>query len=374
MRITQFIETLVIGGAERMVARLCLELQRRGHEVSVICFRHRGEMANDLDAAGIPVLELHKGHGFGVATAKTVWKLTQTLKELRPDVLHSHNPHIIHYAAVASKLARVPVAVNTLHGVMNVGASSWSDRLFELGNFVGTDRVVAVCEEGRDIIGEHTRIRPDSVAVIPNGVPLPGAAKAFNGSRPSFTFGIVGRLAPVKDHAMLVDAFSRVVKRFPQSRLEILGDGETRPELEAQIARLGLRDSVELCGFSLDVDSFLQRWDACVLTSRSEALPMSVLEAMAMGLPILSTAVGNLPPLLESSGGGWVSAAGDPDAFADLMIRLIESGEASEMGRKSREYIAQHYAESVMAERYVELYQRHLASAGHKLEVLEKAG
>lgn len=366
MRITQFIESLVIGGAERMVARLCLELQERGHDVSVICFQERGEMARDLEAAGIPIVELNKKGGFGLGTAKTAWKLAQELKRLRPDVLHSHNPYIIHYAALGSRLAKVPVSINTLHGVMNVGASAWSDRWFEIGEMIGTDRLVAVCEEGRDAIGEHTRIRSESVAVIPNGVPLPEQPKVFNGNGPAFVFGIVGRLAPVKDHVMLIDAFARVVERYPRARLEILGDGETRAQVEARIEHHGLRESVNMCGFSLEVNRHLEGWDACVLTSRSEALPMSLLEAMAMGLPVIATAVGNVPALLKRSGAGWVSPPADDRAFADLMIRLIESGAAREMGYNARKYVTAHYSESAMADRYLELYRDELGSPGHK--------
>jgi glycosyltransferase involved in cell wall biosynthesis len=168
----------------------------------------------------------------------------------------------------------------------------------------------------------------------------------------------VGRLAEVKDHRSLQLAFAEVTRRRGDCRLEILGDGPLRKELEQLTAKLGISERVRFLGAGLDVGGFLSRIDAFVLSSLSEELPMTVLEAMASSLPVISTAVGAVPELVGESGCGWLSPPGRPDELASAMLNAASAPALRQYGARARSYVEREYSTRVMASGYEELFKR----------------
>jgi glycosyltransferase involved in cell wall biosynthesis len=357
LRILEFIDRLDSGGAESMVACLALRLRQIGHEVHVVCLRDFGQMnvpAERFSENEVSLVEFGKTDGFSPAF---VWKLARYLTEKRIDVIHSHNPLVTHYAAAASAIARIPVAVSTIHGTSTLGMARWAERLFSL-SCMRNDRIVLVCKQVEQIFRQrYSRLRKRT-AVIPNGIDVEGllSVKARSHIQNEFVFGTIGRLAPVKDHSTLLIAFERIHKQFPFCRLEILGCGELLDDLRWLAASLGIESAVKFHGWSRDIAGFLGSIDAFVISSKSEGLPMTLLESMAAGVPVVATAVGGIPEVLETAGCGWLATPGDPVDLSEKMRCVMNAPDRFERGRRGRQAVLEQYSVESMAAQYEKLF------------------
>lgn len=361
MRIAEIVNTLEIGGLERMVTDLSLGLRGMGHSVCVFCLRGAGPLAGVLEDAGVRVEALDKPEGIH---PPTFLKLARMLREGRFDVVHTHNALVHHYGAVAGQVAGVHSIVNTRHGLGNFPRSIKTERIYELACTI-TDRVVLVCRAGQEFFELHSAISKQKFEVIYNGIPLEKflAVKRRESTSP-FVIGTVGRLVPVKNQKLLLEAFAELLSHRPDCRLEILGDGPLRGELEAHSCRLGCSGSVVFHGASLDVPRFLAGLNAFVLCSASEGLPLTVLEAMAAGLPIIGTAVGAMPELISAAACGWVCPDANPETLAGLLDLAVQGGTHREMGDRARRYARQEHALEKMVSAYGDLFERLLAKKG----------
>lgn len=356
MRILELVNSLDFGGAEKMMIDLSGALATRGHTISVACLRHTGPLAAHLKQSDIEVIELRKKEdGFSMQTART---LAGFLKSRGTDVVHTHNPLVHHYGILGARLASVPVVVNTVHGPGNVQSRTPSTFLFELGCLF-SDRVVSCCGSVEEHLKTTTVVAGRKSVVIRNGIPLDGFTSRLS-RKPDgrFVFGAVGRLVPVKDHANLLEAFARVVEHRPDCRLEILGDGPLRAQLEERARGLNLSDSVRFLGAGLQVAKFLETIDSFVLSSVYEGLPLTVLEAMAAGLPIVSTSVGAVPELLGNAQCGWMSHPGNPQELAAGMLSAAAATDLRERGHRARSYVQNAHSVTGMAVAYESLFFR----------------
>jgi glycosyltransferase involved in cell wall biosynthesis len=353
MRIAELVNSLTLGGAERMVTNLSLGLAARGHQVTVICLRGAGPLEEPLRAAGIEVMALGKGEGFSCATAS---RLARLLKERRIEVVHTHNPLVHHYGVLAGRLAGVHGVVSTVHGLNNLEKRGKGELLY-LAMSLWTSRIVSVCRMAEEFFRRTLPLPKNRMSVIYNGIPLePFLRVAPRPPDGEFVFGAVGRLVPIKDHAGLLEAFREVAARHPRCRLEILGDGPLRRELEERRDRLGLAGRVEFRGASADAAAFLGRVDAFVLSSESEGLPMTLMEAMAAGLPTVATAVGGIPEFVEGARSGWLAPPRAPAALAAAMMAAVEADDRAERGARGREFALARCSLETMAMEYERLF------------------
>lgn len=353
MRIVELINSLEIGGAEKMVVDLSLQLKARGHAVTVVCLRGKGPLAAVLEQQQIDVLPLDKAEGVSM---RALAQLTAYLRDCRVDVIHTHNPLVHHYGVAAAVRASVPVVVNTIHGPSNLPGLSLSQMLFDLGCLLSS-QVVACCE----MVGRHTRnstyCAKAKTTVIGNGIrcesflnvpPRPSSSEVV--------FGTIGRLVPVKDHRTLLRAFATAQPKTGPSRLHILGDGPLRAGLEAYSRELGIAHLVSFRGFGLDTASFLGDVDIFVLSSVSEGLPLTVLEAMAAGRPVVGAAVGAIPELVQASRCGWVVQPNNPASLAEALTAAASSHDRAELGKRGRDYVLRHHSVEVMSAAYEQLF------------------
>lgn len=359
LRILQLVNSLDTGGAEKMVSSLSLELKRMGHRIEVVCLREFGRMPVPMERFtknGVGLRKYGKTDGFSAAC---IWKLARFLKSERIDVIHSHNPLVTHYAAAARVLARTPLSVSTIHGTSTLEIQKWARVLFS-GSCHLMDKIVLVCRQVREEFCRRFRAFRNRTATIPNGIEVRELISIPpRASSNEFVFGTVGRLVPVKDHHTLLVAFTKLRERFPFCRLEVLGGGELQTELRMFAAALGLAQAVRFHGWSTDIPGFLSRIDTFVLSSRSEGLPMTLLEAMAAGVPIVSTAVGGVPEVVEPAGCGWLARPGDPVDLAAKMECAILTRD--DRGSRARSAVVEEYSVECMARRYAELYEAALA-------------
>ncbi len=365
MRITELVNSLTIGGAERMVADLALGLQQQGHTVSVVCLRDGGPLSACLEDANIEVVTLDKREGVDL---RALGKFSRYLVERRVDVVHTHNPLTHHYGVAGGRRAGVPVVVNTFHGPANLTGFGLKQLIFET-SCLFSDRVVACCGSVDQHLRNITSVAKRKLSVIPNGIAVDRFVeippRAPSGE---IVFGMVGRLVPVKDHKTLLEAFAEVARQAPASRLELLGDGPLYATLQELACALGIESRVVFHRASLDVPKFLSQVDAFVLSSVSEGLPLSVLEAMAAGLPVVGTAVGAIPELVEASGCGWTCAPGQPAALAGALMQALGSAERIEKGQRGREYVVRHNSIMAMTVAYERLFEELLEDRGERRE------
>jgi glycosyltransferase involved in cell wall biosynthesis len=360
VRIVQLVESLELGGLERMALDLARALKAEGHQVSIWCLFHRGFLAAEAEASGIRVDAFGKPPGF---SGRTLLKLALRLRRERPDILQTHNLGTHVYGAPAAALAGVGATVSTRHGFISSEGKPYRENRFR-ATLPFTDAVVAV--SGHTLAGLHAAgsAPAGKSLVIYNGIRVkpfadrpahPGAA------RPRLRFGTVGRLVPAKGHAVLIEAFAQIAREFPDAQVLVAGDGPLRPDLEQQIERLGLGDRVSLAGAQTDVPAFLSTLDVFVFPSLNEGLPLAVLEALASGLPVVATRVGGVPEVAPEDEVAWYAAPGDAASLATAMKTAAEAPDLPARSAAARARAESLYALETMRRGYVDLYQRLLA-------------
>jgi glycosyltransferase involved in cell wall biosynthesis len=204
--------------------------------------------------------------------------------------------------------------------------------------------------------------------VIPGGVKLSNSGELKHEARRSLGLSqdarvatIVARLYPEKNHRMLLAAFDVVRRHVPGARLLIVGEGVEETAISAEISRLGLTDLVHMLGVRRDISRILAASDVFLLSSHREGFPIAVLEAMAAELPVIATAVGDLPSILEDGVTGRLIGPGDTQAFACAIIDVLsDPGGARRMGRQARRSVAA-FGLAKMVENYEALYAGNVA-------------
>src|SRR5271165_1988846 len=271
---------------ERLAVDLARQQIAEGHEPSIYCTSHPGQFAPEAEAANVPVHSFGKTKGF---SPRLIRDLVLRLRVDRPDVLHAHNALVLHYAIAAASLARVPVVVNTRHG----GNNNWDPHCERIWRQAlrWTNAIVFISEAVREFYVSRDQLSTRRTSIIYNGIDLAKFTSRPahpSTARPTFRIGAVGRLVPAKDHVTLIRSFSIISAAMPLAELHIVGDGPCWMALSQIAESLGLMKRVFLHGASLDVPGFLSTLDLFVLSSISEGLPISLMEALAAGLPVVS--------------------------------------------------------------------------------------
>lgn len=336
MKIVQLLPSLDLGGMERLTVDLARQQKAKGHEPSIYCTSHPGLFAPQAESAGVPVHSFGKTPGF---SPRLVRDLVSRLRADRPHVLHAHNALVLHYAIAAARLARVPVVVNTRHG----GNMNWDPHCERIWRRCvrWTDVVVFISEGVRDYYVRRDRLSRSNTSVIYNGINLDRfTARPAQMATALFRFrvGCVGRLVPAKDHVTLIRAFALVISVMPDAELHILGDGPCRPAISQTAESLGIANRVFLHGVSHDVAGFLSKLDLFVLSSIDEGLPISLMEAMAAGLPVVSTRLPGLTELAPDSVVAGYCVPGRPESLAEQILRAATRSDLPALGEAARRW------------------------------------
>lgn len=364
MEIVHVVENLDRGGLERTVVDLIASQRDAGHECRVICLFKLGLLARELLASGVRVDACGKRPGLDLRALRRA----RALIRQSPDaVIHTHNAMAHYYAVLASLGLPVKCRINTRHGMggrIRSGRQEWLYRQ----SLRGTDYAVAVCEAARQRFAADGMRPRRALLSVPNGIRLERFRPADDVARQSLVaelglptgsriIGTVGRLQPVKDHALLLRAFAKVRVQVPEAALVIVGDGPLRAALEAQAEQAGLSDAVRFMGDRHDVPRLLTGMEVFALTSTSEGYSVALLEACASSLPIVATDVGGNREIVRHGVNGRLVPSGDTAAIATALIALLRGGEqAAAMGRAGYAWAQAEASFRTMAERYHGLY------------------
>lgn len=370
MNIVHVVESLDVGGLERVVLSLADWQRSRGDRSDIVCLFHEGALAAQSRAAGIPVSSINKKPGIDVGA---IWSLRRHLVERRPDVVHTHNAAAHYYAAAAVTGLGPGRLINTRHGM---GASTGARRqmLLYRAALNGTQRVVTVCAAARDRFVETRQIPASKASVIPNGTavaqmqPRSTLAKhrllaALGRPLETVLVGVVGRLSAIKNHELLFDVMRRLRAIDRCVDLVVIGDGERRSHLEARVQELALASCVHFLGMRNDVNQLLSALDVFALSSTSEGYSLALVEAAAAALPIVATDVGGNREIVQHDRSGLLVASQDASAMAASLARLVDDPALRErMGAQARQWALQNGSIDAMGAAYRALYERSMRS------------
>jgi glycosyltransferase involved in cell wall biosynthesis len=363
LSIVHVLSSFGVGGQERVALDLAIGQRARGHRVGVLSLAPPpdGAMAAEFEAAGVETGRVPKtASGIDLTL---VPRLALELRRREAQVVHTHNPLPLIYGAPAARLVRA-AAIHTKHGV-NPG--SRGHKLLRRGAAQLAHAFVAVS----DTTAAQARAQNDAplerLHTIPNGIRLDryapdpearAAARVELGLGDAWVVGTVGRLDKYKNQALLVRAMASLLSS--RVRLVIIGEGDNRPEVEAAVAALPEPRWVVLAGRRMDVPRLVHAFDVFALSSKTEGLPLVVPEAMAAGLPIVTTAVGGLPSVVDEGHTGLLVSV-DEAALSGALHKLEADRElARMMGANARDVALTRYSHDRMVEAYLDLYERYV--------------
>ena len=323
MKIMQVIPYFCFGGAETMCENLTYGLRAMGHDVSVVSlYAEHTPIASRMEANGVKIHYLDKKLGLDLSM---IPKLMKIMRQEKPDVVHTHLD-VIKYAVAAARFSGVKHCVHTVHNVAHEEAEGRLQKIVNTIYFkLGWSMPVALSPEVRRTIVSFYGLKEETVPMIYNGVDLGKCTtkEDYSLSEPACLLHI-GRFNDQKNHTGLLEAFSLVLKRHPNCSLKLIGDGDLREAMERYAEALKIRDKVLFLGSQSNVHPFLQEADLFLLPSKFEGMPMTIIEAMGTGLPIVATAVGGVPDMLTDSESGLLVSC-EPEEVAEAVCKLLDS-------------------------------------------------
>jgi glycosyltransferase involved in cell wall biosynthesis/peptidoglycan/xylan/chitin deacetylase (PgdA/CDA1 family) len=360
-RVLHLIWALDLGGAERQVVEIVRRTDRRRFEPFVGCLVRKGRWGNELEAEGVPVVDFAKRPGLDLSLLP---RLVRFLRRGRFDVLHTHAFTAASWGRLAALLARTPVVVSHEHSAFSLDSSV--RRFVDRALVPATDRWIAVSEAlARDLVAAEA-LPISRVVLVRNGIPLEEdtpPADAVEARRslgiPAFreVVGTVGRLEPRKGLEVFLDAARGLAARRPSLGVLLVGEGPLQPDLERRIRSLGLEGRVVLTGRRDDIPRVLAALDVFVLSSHTEGLSIALLEAAAAARPIVATAVGGNPEVIEDGRSGRLVPAGDADALERAVGSLLDDPDlARRLGSAAARVVRARFSSRGMVDDIESLY------------------
>ncbi len=363
LRIAHVLSSFGMGGQERVALDLAGEQVRQGHHVIAVSLAPlpHGVLAAEFEARGVGVRSIPKGRG---VDPRVVLGLVRLLRTERIDVVHTHNPQPLVYGAAAARLARRGI-VHTKHGVNpDAGRRLWLRRAS--GHLAHA--YVAVSDATAKVARENRECQPSRLSIIRNGIDLE-AYRPDEATRRAvrdelgipagaWVFGTVGRVSVEKDHALLVRAAGPLLG--PDVRLVIVGDGAEMERVRAEAKRY--EPWVVLAGMRRDPARLLASFDAFVLSSRSEGLPIALLEAMATGLPTVSTEVGGVAEVALHGAAALLVPPRDEAALSRALKEVMAPERAQSLAARARTR-ARAFALDAVCDSYLKLYRQAVAAS-----------
>ena len=357
------------GGAEKHVSLLSRSLREADHSV-IVCSHPQGRLRRDVESHGIRCLPITAINQLDLMAGV---KLAVRLARFRPDILHVHTPRDYISGLLASRFLPGSALVLTRHMMLplkpmmrrlyaqtrGVFCLSAGMRLFlqtqgvplsllhHVRSGIDTALFSAAALAQRETIRREWKLAPEEIAV-----------------------GVVGRLVPGKGHSLLLEALSRLRKAefqedVPVVKCVFVGEGQERERLSRQAHALGLSDYVFFTGFRNDIPATLGALDVFTLPSQSELLPLSIMEAMAAGLPVLATEVGSLTELIESEVSGLLTPPDDPEKLAVALRRLTaDAALRAKLGACAAERAHTDFTLEAMARETIGAYRLILTAQG----------
>ena len=362
INVAHIVQSFDVGGIEKLVVDLIANSKDGRFQYTVFCIDSKGRLASLLEEKGVEVIELNKRKGVDISL---IFRFADELKKRKIDVVHSHNPGPAFYGGLAARLSGISVIVYSKHGI-KLGARL-RDKFLESFSFMLQDYIVAVSEKAFGFMIDKEKAPAKKMLLIENGIDLnqfkTGDVKketvlSEHGlPRLEYIIGIIARLDRLKDIPTLISAFGMLSKGRPDASLVVVGDGEERNALEKLVKETGLTGKVFFLGTQTRIPELLSIFSLFVLSSITESSPISLLEAMAAGLPIVATNVGGNAELVKDGYNGFIVEPKDIIGMRDAMLKIIEDKDlAKRMGEVNRKTAFSKYGIENTIKKYESLY------------------
>ena len=350
---------LDVGGAQRMRFTVLKKIDRSKYGITICCINRKGWFGERLEEIGFKVDVL--GLSDKMHNLLTTFKLFRYIRKNRFHIVHSSLFHANFHARIAARLAGVPIVISEEHGEcyhfkgIKFAPYIFADRT--LAAF--TDKIICCSANTKDALVKIEKICPGKISVILNAVleeslmvrsQRDEVKKELGIPDDHAVIGTIGTLSVYKAQDVLARAFKEVLKARPKSSLLIVGDGPLREDLKRYVQGLGLSGNVVFAGQRLDVADMLNAMDVFVLSSMSEGFPISLLEAMYMGIPSIVPDKGGISEIVENGKSGYLFSYPDHNDLANAAINLLtNAGAAQKIGRASKDKVFSNF----LSARYV---------------------
>jgi len=361
------------GGIQQQILNLLKSYDRELINPVFCCLGPRKELAAEIEALGVEVIALGYKR-YSRFNPSIFFDLAKILREKNIQVIRTHKYRSNLYGRIAARLAHTPVVVSSEHNIYLDKELRFGRRLINRLLSRWTDRLVAVSEAIRQGVVQYDRVPEAKTMVIHNGAELgrfsgerkgKAVREEFGVAPDAPLLGLVGRLVPSKGIEYLLEAMELILSRHPSAKLAIVGEGALMEGLKAQAAALGVSESVIFTGNRRDVPDILDALDIFVLSSVKEGLPNSIIEAMASGLPIVSSDVGGVSELISHEETGLLVPPREPKALALAVKHLLSNpDEASRMAMAAKEYALSNLSIEGTARKWERLYTSLLEEKG----------
>jgi len=348
VKVARIVARLNIGGPAVHIINLMAGLDADRFENLLIVGRpgpNEGDMGYLASQKGIdPLIIPELGRELSpLWDTQTTLKLARILRRQRPHIVETHTAKAGAVGRLAARLAGVPILIHVFHGhVFHSYFGPAKTELFiniERGLARLTDRIITISPaQRRDVVDVYRIAPPERVLTIPLGLDLgpfeaarqscQGQFRSSLGISPDMPLvGFVGRLTAVKNPSEFIEVAGRVVRESPQVRFVFVGDGELRPALEKQVGALGLAQTVIFSGWQENMPAVYSDLDLLVLTSLNEGTPVTVIEALATGVPVVASEVGGVPDVVTHQETGLLVPSGDAEATAQAILQFLGAPE-----------------------------------------------
>lgn len=368
-RVVHVVYSFAIGGLENVIVQLINRLPADEFEHVVLSLTTISDFKSRITQPNVQFIALNKAPGHAIPLYPKLFKL---LRQLRPDVVHTCNLAALEVTPLAW-LARVPLRVHAEHGWDAHDRNGQNPRYQKLRRFYKpfVSHYVSVSQDLDDYLANAIGVAAHKRSLIANGVDTDVFAPALTRQQPvsgcpitpdqHWLIGTVGRLQTVKNQPLLARAFVQLIQSHPEAadrmRLVIVGDGPLRADIENILASAGIAHLAWLAGARDDIPAILQSLSCFVLPSQAEGTSCTLQEAMATGLPVVATAVGGTPDLVEEGVTGYLVPSEDAPALAQALWRCYSAPATQQsFGSTARKRAMANFGLETMVKRYRALF------------------
>lgn len=353
MKIVLVIPKFVYGGAEVMAKHLAIALKEANNDVTVVSlYKDRNAMSDELLNKDVNVIFLNKRKGLDLFI---VVQLIKLFKTINPDVVHTHLSALF-YAFFAAKIAGISKVVHTFHYLAEKGAM-FSFVLYKILFTFCNIRLIAINLAVKDSLVNTYNINPKRVFTINNGEDLKEIIVKKSYSFKSMVNIVhVGRFDVVKNHVLLIDAFKEINDIKSNVNLILYGEGELDEQIRSLVYKYNLGSKVIFAGVNKNLSTILYKNDIFILPSKEEGMPMTIIEAMAAGLPIIASNVGGISEMIKDHINGILIKPVKADIVNAIMLLINDEQLRCEIGKQAVKDSKQ-FSSNIMANRYMGVYK-----------------
>lgn len=357
------------GGKVTSVNDLVLGLDRKRFDIIFIYLSRYGADNNFIEEAGYDVFYLSDKKRVSSFRLSILFRLAKILKERKVHIIHCHRHKPTVYGAIAASIAKTPVVIAHVHGLGRTRNSI--RKLTNLLLFRRINRLIAVANSVKeDVLHNNWFLSEEKVSVLENSIDYRRFADVSTSKEeakqvlglPSdaFVFGTIARFGPYKGHNFIVAAFEKVKNEIPSANLLLVGEGPLKGELQQQVAKAGIGQSVHFLGQRSDIPELLRAMDVFVLPSiGSEGMPRVILEAMAAGVPCIASVVGGIPEIITNNETGFLVPPKNEEALTKAMIELAKMPEKKrqKLVDNTRQKVYSCYSHKVVIRKLENIYK-----------------